>query len=147
LQDSTFYLPTVFGAIKEYFLGIKGSFFMYAPHQDWNSKVEAAAMACFLIPRKIFNRVGFLNEKLFTYFEDVDYCRRLKKFKIPIYYTPKAKFIHHHGATGKRMEKGKSYEMLVRASKIYHGLPYYHLLSFVLRVAQKISWVKTPVAR
>lgn len=146
-QDSVFYLPTITGALKEYFLGLKGSFFMYAPSQEKVTKVEAAAMACFLIPRKILDRAGFLDERLFTYFEDVDFCRRIKKLGIPIYYVPKAKFIHLHGATGKRLESGKSYQMLQNAAKIYYGLPYYYVLTFVLWICQKLSWVKTPVAR
>ena len=120
---------------------------MYAGPQDKNTRVEAAAMACFTIPRKILNRVGFLNEELFTYFEDVDFCRRCKKLGIPIYYTPKAKFIHHHGATGKTMKEGRAYQMLVRASKIYHGEFYYKLLYITLLFAQKFSGTKTPVAR
>lgn len=146
-QDSAFYLPTIAGALKEYFLGLKGSFFMYAPPQEKVTRIEAAAMACFLIPRKIIETVGFLDERLFTYFEDVDFCRRLKRLNIPVYYTPKAKFIHLHGATGKRLKSGKSYEMLQSAAKIYYGLPYYQVLTFVLRVCQKLSLVKTPVAR
>lgn len=146
-QDSTFYLPTITGALKEYLLGIKGSFFMYAPSQEKNTRVEAAAMACFLIPRKIMETVGILDERLFTYFEDVDYCRRLKRLGIPVYYTPKAKFIHHHGATGKRLESGHSYKLLQNAAKIYYGIWYYRALSLTLRILQKISWVKTPVAR
>lgn len=146
-QDSVFYLPTVTGAIKEYFLGLKGSFFMYAPTQEKISRVEAAAMACFLIPRKILEKAGFLDERLFTYFEDVDFCRRLKSLGIPLYYIPKAKFIHLHGATGKRLESGKTYKMLQRAAKIYYGLPYFYALTFILKICQKLSWVKTPVAR
>jgi len=146
-QDSVFYLPTITGAIKEYLLGVKGSFFMYTPSQERNTKVEAAAMACFLIPRKIMEKVGILDERLFTYFEDVDYARRLKKLGIPIYYTPKAKFIHQHGATGKRLESGKAYGLLQNAAKIYYGIWYYRALSLALRILQKISWVKTPVAR
>lgn len=147
LQDSIFYLPTVWGAIKEYFFRIKGSFFMYAGPQDRDTKVEAAAMACFMIPRKILNKVGFLDERLFTYFEDVDFCRRCKKLGIPIYYTPKARFLHLHGATSKRLKQGKAYELLVNASKLYHGTLNYHLLTFTLKVAQKISGTQTPVAR
>lgn len=147
LQDSAFYLPTIWGAVKEYFFGLKGSFFMYAPPQADVTKVEAAAMASFLIPRKILETVGFLDAWLFTYFEDVDYCRRLKRLGIPVYYIPRAKFIHLHGATGKRLGPGKTYEMLQRAAKIYYGLPYYHALSFVLKLCQKLSWVKAPVAR
>lgn len=147
LQDSVFYLPTIWGAIKEYFLRIKGSFFMYAPLQNKDTQVEGAAMACFMIPRKILNQVGYLDERLFTYFEDVDFCRRCKKLGIPIYYTPKARFIHLHGATSKRLRRGKAYELLVHASKLYHGALYYHLLSFTLRVAQKFSGTQTPIAR
>ncbi len=146
-QDSAFYLPTIWGAIKEYIFAIKGSFFMYAPSQEKNTKAEAAAMACFLIPRKILEQVGLLDERLFTYFEDVDFCRRCKKLGIPIYYTPKARFVHHHGATGKTLKKGRSYELLQNAAKIYYGAWYYRALSLTLRVLQKISWVKTPVAR
>lgn len=146
-QDSVFKLPSISGAIKEYFLGMKGSFFMYAPSQEKNTKVEGAAMACFLIPRKVMEKVGILDERLFTYFEDVDYCRRSKKLGVPIYYTPSAKFIHHHGATSKTLKQGKSYELLQNAAKIYYGKNYYRALSFVLRVCQKLSWVKAPVAR
>lgn len=146
-QDSVFYLPTIWGAIKEYIFAIKGSFFMYAPSQEKNTKVEAAAMACFLIPRKILETVGHLDERLFTYFEDVDFCRRCKKLGIPIYYTPKAKFIHQHGATGKTLKQGRAYELLQNAAKIYYGASYYRALSLTLRILQKISWVKTPVAR
>ena len=146
-QDSVFYLPTIWGAIKEYILAIKGSFFMYAPSQEKNTRVEAAAMACFLIPRKILETVGLLNEKLFTYFEDVDFCRRCKKLGIPIYYTPSAKFIHQHGATGKTLKQGRAYELLQNAAKIYYGIWYYRALSLTLRILQKITWVKTPVAR
>lgn len=146
-QDSAFFLPTITGALKEYFLGLKGSFFMYTPSQEKNTKVEAAAMACFLIPRKILEIVGFLDERLFTYFEDVDFCRRLKKLGIPVYYSPKARFIHLHGATGKRLESGHTYQLLQNAAKIYYGLSYYRVLTFVLKVCQKLSWVKAPVAR
>ena len=146
-QDSAFYLPTISGAIKEYIFAIRGSFFMYAPSQEKNTKVEAAAMACFLIPRKIMEKVGILDERLFTYFEDVDYARRLKKLGVPIYYTPKAKFVHQHGATGKTLKQGRAYELLQNAAKIYYGIWYYRALSLTLRILQKISWVKTPVAR
>lgn len=146
-QDSVFYLPTIWGAIKTYIFGIKKAFFMYAPSQNANTRVEAAAMACFLIPRRILETVGFLDERLFTYFEDVDFCRRCKRLGIPIYYTPSAKFIHQHGATGKTLKQGRAYELLQNAAKIYYGVWYYRALSLTLRILQKISWVKAPVAR
>jgi hypothetical protein len=104
-------------------------------------------MACFLIPRRILETVGYLDEILFTYFEDVDFCRRCKKLGIPIYYTPSAKFIHQHGATGKTLKQGRAYELLQNAAKIYYGVWYYRALSLTLRILQKVSWIKAPVAR
>ncbi|MGB6881953.1 MAG: glycosyltransferase family 2 protein, partial [Microgenomates group bacterium] len=105
LQDSCFNLPTIWGAVKEILLNKKGSYFMYMPRGKRPAQVECAVMACFLIPRKVINQIGYLNRKLFMYFEDVDYCRRLKKAGIPIYFCPDAEFFHHHGATAKKIGK------------------------------------------
>lgn len=101
-QDSCFKLPTISGAFKEILFNQKGSYLMYRPRGKKPVRVECAVMACFLIPRKVLNKIGYLNRKLFMYFEDVDYCRRLKKAGIPVYFCPDAEFFHHHGATAKR---------------------------------------------
>ena len=146
-QDSAFHLPTIPGAFKEYFLGQKGSYFMYEPSGSKPSKVEGLVMACYLIPRHIINKVGLLDEGTFIYFEDIEYARRLKKFGIPIYFVPSAKFIHHHGAASKTIGVDKSQELLQKAAIHYHGRFYYFLLSWVLKIGQKLGRVKTPVSR
>jgi len=146
-QDSCFRLPRISGAIDEYFFRKKGSYFMYRPKGEKPAKVECAVMACFLIPRKVINKIGYLNRKIFMYFEDVDYCRRLKKADIPVYFCPKAKFIHHHGATSKKMGKTKINEHMITSAKIYHGRLYYFLLTATLWLMQKYGKVVSPVSR
>ncbi len=146
-QNSVFHLPSLSGAIKEYFLFKRGSYFMYLPGNDKPAKAEGLVMACFLIPRKILNKVGLLDEKTFIFFEDIEYCRRLKKHNIPIFFIPAAKFIHHHGASTKRIGQEKAYELLKKAAVHYHGNYYYFLLNWVLRIGQKLGRVKTPVSR
>ena len=136
LQDSCFRLPTILGAIKEYFLKMKGSYFMFRPEGTKPVRVEGAVMAVLMIPRKVLNRVGQLNSKLVMYFEDIDYSRRLKKAGIPIYYCPDAEFYHHHGASSQKA--GGMNEELVKSSKIYHGPVYYYALTFVLWLGQKL---------
>lgn len=143
-QDSCFDLPTVSGAFKEYYLKQKGSYFMFRPPDGQPTSVEGAVMACFLIPRQVFNRVGKLWSKAFTYFEDVDYCRRLLKQHIPIYFCPNAVFIHHHGATSKKIGQDRAYAMLKDASYKYHGFFNYSLLWLILWLGQKFSFVQTP---
>lgn len=143
-QDSVSYLPTVWGAIKEYFLRIPGSYFMFRPNTL--SKVECAVMACFLIPRKVINKIGKLDEGTFMYFEDIEYCRRAKENNISIYFVPEAEFIHHHGASSKKIGLDKSYALLKKGSYFYHGFIKYWLLYFVLYIGQRVG-VSSPVSR
>lgn len=146
-QDSVFHLPTLSGAFKEYFLVQKGSYFMYLPEGKNPFQVEGLVMACLLIPKKVLSRVGLLDEGSFIFFEDIEYCRRLKSFGTPLYFVPDAKFIHHHGASTKRIGQEKADELLQKASKHYHGEIYYQLLTMVLRLGQKLGRVSTPVSR
>ncbi|MBI2314617.1 glycosyltransferase family 2 protein [Candidatus Daviesbacteria bacterium] len=146
-QDSVFHLPTIFGAFKEYFLLKKGAYFMYAPQGEKPSKVEGLVMACFMIPRKIINKVGLLDEGTFIFFEDIEYCRRLKQFGVLIYFVPASQFIHYHGGSTSKIGQQKAYEHLSKAAEHYHGKAYYILLSIVLRLGQKFGRVQTPRAR
>ena len=146
-QDSVFNLPTLSGAFREYFLGKTGSYFMYLPTGEKPVRVDGLVMACFLIPQKVINKVGLLDEGTFIFFEDIEYCRRLKQFGIPVYFIPQAKFIHHHGSSTKGIGEEKANEHLIKASKHYHGKFYYTLLTLVLRVGQKLGRVQTPVSR
>lgn len=146
-QDSAFYLPTLSGAFNEYFLAKKGTYFMFLPKGKQLVKVEGLVMACLLISKKILNKVGLLDEESFIFFEDIEYARRLKKDKIPLYFVPAAKFIHHHGASTKRIGQEKAYALLQKAAEHYHGKFYYQLLTLVLRLGQKLGRVATPVSR
>ncbi|MBI2196712.1 glycosyltransferase [Candidatus Daviesbacteria bacterium] len=154
-QDSAFHLPTLTGAFKEYFLARRGAYFMFQPISPGRSqsppsrwlRVEGLVMACLLIPKRIINKVGLLDEGTFIFFEDIEYARRLKRFKVPIYFVPSAKFIHFHGGSTKKIGQEKANEHLIEASKHYHGRFYYILLSLILRLGQKFGLVKTPVSR
>lgn len=146
-QDSVFHLPTLAGAFKEYFLAQQGSYFMYQPEGEKPSRVEGMVMACLLIPKKVLNKVGFLDEGTFIFFEDIEYARRLKQFEVPLYFVPKAQFIHHHGASTKRIGVDKANDLLRKSAAYYHGRFYYFLLTWVLRIGQKLGRVKTPVSR
>lgn len=146
-QDSVYSLPTITGAFKEYFLGQRGSYFMYRPQSSKPVKVEGLVMACFMIPEKIINNVGLLDEDTFIFFEDIEYCRRLKRYNVPIYFIPQAKFIHHHGGATKKIGVEKASALLQKGAAHYHGKFYYKLLTWVLWLGQKLGRVKTPMSR
>ncbi len=137
LQDSVYNLPTPWHAFEQYFLNKKGSYFMYAPKGNDVVKVEGAVMACFLVPRKVINEIGLLQEDTFMYFEDIEYSRRAGKSGIPVYYIPDAEFYHYHGQASKKAGITVSTERQVKAAKWYHGMLEYSMVTAVLWAGQK----------
>lgn len=136
IQASVYHFPSVVRAIKEFWLNQEHTYQKYAPQAKGPAAVEAVIGAAMLIPRKIFEKVGFFDERYFMYFEDLDYCRRVKKAGYKTYYLPTAKFIHRHGASGRAMPD-RTHQWLVESSKIYHGKPRYYLLTFIIWLGQK----------
>ena len=67
---------------------------------DWdhNSVREVDWMlgACLMIRRDALREIGLMDERFFLYFEDVDWCYRMKKSGWKVYYLPEAEMIHHH---------------------------------------------------
>jgi len=52
-----------------------------------------------LIRKEVFEKIGFLDEKIFMYGEDVDFCWRAKKAGFKIGWTDKAEVIHLGGGS------------------------------------------------
>ena len=121
IQPSCFDFPTIFKITKK-----------YAPES--RQVVDVAVMAAFLITPKCLQKVGLLDEKYFMYFEDFDYCRRIKKAGLKVYYLAEAEIVHIHGASG-----GVN-KLLIESAKKYHGVLGYYVQTFILWSVQK--WQK-----
>lgn len=139
IQPSIYHLPTLWRAIKEFWLGKKGEYEKYALTGTDRVKVEALTGAAMIIPRKTIEKVGLLDERYFMYFEDLDFCRRVKNAGYKVYYFPGAEIIHHHGKSGETLGSNTS-RWLIESSKIYNGLLKYWLITFILWTGQK--WQK-----
>ena len=60
--------------------------------------VEQPAAAALLVRRDAYEQVGGLDEQFFpAWYEDVDFCRRLKSAGWDIYFVPGAVFVHEGG--------------------------------------------------
>ena len=143
IQGSCFNLPTLSRTIKEFFLKKPSSLFKYIPSGEKPIEVEAVIGAVFLIPRKVLSKIGhayrqagFFDERYFMYFEDLDYCRRMRKAGFKVYYLPEAEFIHFHGQSGKNIPF-QTHHWLVESSKIYHGKLNYYLITSIIWLGQK----------
>jgi hypothetical protein len=63
-------------------------------------RVPWVAASALLVRRHAFDRVGGFDERFFLYFEDVDFCLRLRAAGGQIYYDPSVTIVHHRGASG-----------------------------------------------
>ncbi len=63
--------------------------------------IPVAPGACFLIPRKIFEKLNGFDEDFFLFKEDEDICRRLRKEKFYIFFCPEWIVEHKWGKSHK----------------------------------------------
>lgn len=64
---------------------------------DTEKEIDFMTGCCMLIKKEVFEKVGFLSEDYFMYFEDVDFCVNIKNFGYKIWYNPKAIIYHKVG--------------------------------------------------
>lgn len=140
-QPSCFHFPTLAGAIKHFWFGVSNAYGSFYLEGDSPQEVDAVVGACFLITPKARAKVGLINEKYFFFFEDLDYCRKVRSVGLKTYYLPSANVLHYHGSTIRKVEGTKEvWKKLIPGSKIYHGLVVHYLINFVIWTSQK--WKK-----
>ena len=59
--------------------------------------VDAVSGALMMIPNKIFKKVGPFDDQFFLYFEDTDFCHRVKDAGYRVVYNPESQIIHYKG--------------------------------------------------
>ncbi|MEK7526383.1 MAG: glycosyltransferase family 2 protein [Patescibacteria group bacterium] len=139
VQASAFRFPTIGRAIKQYWLGKKNLLDKYIPSDNQPTDVEVLVMAALLITPQTLKKVGLLDERYFMFFEDFDYCRRIKQAGLKVFYLPESEVIHHHGASGKKItDQANQWRRLVPSSKIYHGILGHCIYNFILWSSQKM---------
>jgi len=85
-------LLTVFkGAYRRYKMG---DFDFRAP-----ADVDVVMGAAFCVPARVLAEVGVLDERFFVYFEEMDFCRRVRKAGYRVRFEPSAQITHIGGVS------------------------------------------------
>jgi len=136
LQGSVYRLPTLARAVSQYWFGNK-LLNKYAPKGEDPLEVESVVGASFLITAAAKEKVGFLDERYFMYFEDLEYCRRVWRRGLGVYYLPASQVVHHHGASGKNIS-GDQRSRIVKSAKIYYGFIGFYLMEAIIKVGRRL---------
>jgi len=77
---------------------------------DFNYEKSAAVDSIrggfFMIRREIIEKIGLLDERFFLWFEEVDYCQRVKRAGLEVWYTNSAKCLDYIGQSFKQLNRG-----------------------------------------
>jgi len=65
-------------------------------------EVDWVTGACILLRREAIEQVGLLDESVFMYSEELDWCRRAKSVGWRVVYLPTAQVIHHEGKSSEQ---------------------------------------------
>ena len=70
-------------------------------------EVDSVIGACMIVRRKAMEQVGCLDEDYFLFFEETDWCYRMKKVGWKVYHVPQAEIYHYQGKSAE-IEKEKA---------------------------------------
>jgi GT2 family glycosyltransferase len=148
-------LPSVVDAVGHGFLGpfLPGNRFSRRYHMEgWDRSTERevdwVSGACMLLPRKVFDEVGMLDEAFPLFAEELDMATRLREAGWSVLYTPDVEILHALG-----ISRGRSRRMSVmHSTSIYryyrkHRAAGWRKLTLplawtALRARAEIAWLK-----
>ncbi|WP_226663873.1 glycosyltransferase family 2 protein [Microbulbifer aggregans] len=64
-----------------------------------NQVIDWVSFACVLIRHEVIEKVGLMDDRFFMYFEDIEYCNRIKGAGYKIEQEPLARVVHLRGGT------------------------------------------------
>ncbi len=102
--------------------------------EDEVGEVDVLTGAFMLMPKRVLDEVGLLDEDFFMYGEDIDLCYRIKEGGYKILYYPKEKIIHHKGGSSKKRRHKVIFNFHHAMWIFYkkHYIKKYHVLVTVL---------------
>jgi hypothetical protein len=96
-------------------------------HPEDSVEVDWVSGACMLVRRTAFEQVGGFDPRYFLYWEDADFCRRLRAAGLRTRYRPDARVVHTVGRSSRTVQR-----LAVRA---FHESAYLYYSTHVARSA------------
>ncbi|MFH1822931.1 MAG: glycosyltransferase family 2 protein [Patescibacteria group bacterium] len=131
-------LPHIFpGVVNKYLM------------KDFNYNKEQAADSVrgsfFMIRKEVLDKVGLLDERYFLWFEEVDYCQKIKKAGYKIMYTPVAKCLDYVGQSFSKLPRSQA-QRYFRDSQLKYFKKWqpawqYYLLKLVWPIGLGLTWL------
>lgn len=101
-------------------------------YSDWDRKsqrdVDVVSGMFMMLPRKVFQTVGLLDEAFFIYSEEADWCRRIRSFGWRCTFVPEARILHLDGGSKSTAQIRSPMHVQMQKSKMIYVRKHYGLI-------------------
>lgn len=113
------------------------------PRFDYSESktVDQVMGACFIVPRNIWERLNGFNEDYFVWFEEVDFCARVKKLGLDVWYDANLKLMHQQGQSANQLSYIRRHLMYTRSMSTYAKLHLGKCRALLLRLTSILGLV------
>ncbi len=94
--------------------------------------VEQVIGACFFMHRSIFERFHGFDEQFFVYFEEVDFCRRVREAGLSVWFCAEAKVMHQSGQSCESQPAAAAMIAMLRKSRLLYFKKYFSIRQILL---------------
>ena len=117
-------------------------------YRDWDRRsareVDVVSGMFLLVPRKVLEAVGPLDEGFFVYAEEADWCRRIRGAGWGCMFVPEARIIHLDGGSKSTAQIQSRMYVQMQKSNLYYTRKHYGILGYT---AVKALFIGSALAR
>lgn len=128
---------------------------------DFNTthEIDALAGSFMIVPRKVGEKLHWWDEDFFFYGEDIDFCFRIKKMGLKVYFVPEFKSLHYKGVSSgiKKASSNITKASLETKLKVtdwrFHAMEIFYdkhykkkyplFINFLIKFAIRMKWIIT----
>ncbi len=101
---------------------------------DKEIEVDALSGSCMMLRKSAIDLIGLLDEDIFMFGEDIDWCWRLKQRGFSVRYYPEAVVYHYHGAASRFRRVGATINL-------HKGMEVFYRKHLASRYPTPFNWL------
>lgn len=121
------------GIVKDFW--DPATWWKYMQYWDHDSTRDVDCISgCFLmIKKEVVDKIGYIDENYFMYYEDSDFCRRVKNAGLKVKYYPNSRIIHLRGLSGDKTNFSTLKQCFASAC--------YYISKYQGKPASRVFWI------
>lgn len=111
---------------------------------DLTCEVDWVSGACIAVKREVIERVGPLDSRFFMFYEEVEWCHRIRRAGWKVYYVAESRVVHHWMGSVKQSPK-KMTDQLFKSQPLYYHMTSGPLAAGAARVIMTVGMLKNSI--